>query len=190
MQPIHQRQRSCCKGTHLKHIYIFVENWATAAKTKNKWCVCQSVCFFLSLPLSHFLSLRFAERNEFNGNLCCLLLKNCQLHTQFSFNYAICNLRLWPRHLIITSSHLLHSQPCWRWVWVRVWVRMRVLAPNRAWIFINFHNLCAWQGACPGASAVHLLLWPRVYLNINQKVAMAAQVNITHTPRIRKSCSI
>lgn len=156
--------------------------------------MCVSVCLFFPLPpslcLSHFRSLRFAERNEFNGNLCCLLLKNCQLHTQFSFNYAICNLRLWPRHLIITSSHLLHSQPCWRWVWVRVWVRMRVLAPNRAWIFINFHNLCAWQGACPGASAVHLLLWPRVYLNINQKVAMAAQVNITHTPRIRKSCSI
>lgn len=32
-------------------------------------------------------------------------------------------------------------------------------------------------------TAGHLLLWPHVYLNINQKVAMAAQVNITHTPR-------
>lgn len=92
-----------CQRLHLK--YIFVENWATAVKTKNKWCV--SVCFLLIFSVS---VCRIAVRNEFNGNLFCLLLKNCQMHTQFSFNYAICNLRLWPRQLIITWSHLLHSQ--------------------------------------------------------------------------------
>lgn len=89
-----------CQRLHLK--YIFVENWATAVKTKNK-CVCFLLIFSVSV-------CRIAVRNEFNGNLFCLLLKNCQLHTQFSFNYAICNLRLWPRQLIITWSHLLHSQ--------------------------------------------------------------------------------
>lgn len=150
-----------CQRLHLK--YIFVENWATAAKTKNNWCVCVCLCF-----LSHFRCLRIAVRNEFNGNLFCLLLKNCQLHTQFSFNYAICNLRLWPRQLIITWSHLLHSQHRWVrvtgdykcvcvWVWVRGPGRF---APHRAWIFINFHNLCAgcehWNnlsrsGCCPFA---------------------------------------
>lgn len=40
----------------------------------------------------------------------------------------------------------------------------------------------AYSASWPSA-VVHLLLWPHVYLNINQKVAMAAQVNITHTPR-------
>lgn len=57
-------------------------------------------------------------------------------------------------------------------------------------IFIIYALAASTATTCPGAAAVHLLLWPRVYLNINQKVAMAAQVNITHTPRIRKSCSI
>lgn len=109
-QPIHQGHRSAWSGvseTPLK-IYICRKLSDSCQDKEQLMCVCVCLCF-----LSHFRCLRIAVRNEFNGNLFCLLLKNCQLHTQFSFNYAICNLRLWPRQLIITWSHLLHSQHRW-----------------------------------------------------------------------------
>lgn len=162
-QPIQQGHRSAWTGvseTPLK-IYICRKLSDSCQDKKQLMCACVCVCF-----LSHFLCLclRIGVRNEFNENLFCLLLKNCQLHTQFSFNYAICNLRLWPRQLIITWSHLLHSQQRWvrvtgqwLWVWVSVWVRVRVrgpgrFAPHRAWIFINFHNLCAGCEHCNNLS--------------------------------------
>lgn len=125
--------------------------------------------------------LQFSLARTWVETCLCRILKNCHLHTQFSFNYAICNLRRRPRQLIVTWSILLHSQSAgWR----------SSGYPIGAWIFINFHNLCACELCNLSRVLIHLLLWSHVYLNINQKVAMAAQVNITHTSRIRKSCSI
>lgn len=85
--------------------------------------------------------------------------------------------------LIFLHCHVNCSSTLWtaRSVW-------RSTLSHAGWIFINFHNLCAATRqqklkpeSRPSASHGHVLyislsicpfLWQRVYLKINQKVAM------------------
>lgn len=136
-----------CQRLHLK--YIFVENWATAVKTKNKWCV--SVCFLLIFSVSVCESQCVMSSTE-TCSVFCWKIVNCTRNFLLIMQSAICasdHVSSSSLEAICCTLSTVRVRVTGQWGWVRGPGRF---GPHRAWIFINFHNLCAGCEHCNNLS--------------------------------------
>lgn len=156
-QPIHQGHRSAWSGVSETPLKIYICRKLSDSCQDKKQVMC--VCFLLIFSVSVCESQCVMSSTE-TCSVFCWKIVNCTRNFLLIMQSAICasdHVSSSSLEAICCTLSTVQVRVTGQWGWVRGPGRF---APHRAWIFINFHNLCAGcehcnnlyrSGCCPFA---------------------------------------
>lgn len=151
--PIHQGHRSAWSDvseTPLK-IYICRKLSDSCQDKKQVMCLCVCVCFLLIFSVAVCESECVMSSTE-TCSVFCWKIVNCTRNFLLIMQSAICasdHVSSSSLEAICCTLSTVRVRVTGQWGWVRGPGRF---GPHRAWIFINFHNLCAGCEHCNNLS--------------------------------------